>query len=164
MRMSAPARRCLSDFAAQTLKDAAQQKTGKQKPAAAKVASPKRNGNFDLRLVGSDANSQSNAQSLKAGETSRTYVGIELGGKLGSVVQTQAQIRFTEAESDPEKSLLDLQPVNQNADARRALQDFSTISHFFGDALTVSSYQRNSSFALADTTAENAGDSCSSIM
>jgi len=140
---------------AQTLKEAAKQKAAEQKPAPAKVVTLKRAGNFDFRIVGSDANSASNAQALKAGETSRKYVGIELGGRLGSVVQTESRIRFTEAESDPEKALFDLQPANHNADARRALQDFSTISRFFGDALTVSSYQRNSSFALVDTTGEN---------
>jgi hypothetical protein len=122
-------------------------------PAAAKK--PQRTGRFDLRLVGSDANSETNTQALKAGETSRKYVGIELGGKLGSVMQTQTQIRFTEAQSDPEKAMFDLQPVNQTGDARRALQDFSTASSFFGERLTVSSYERSSSFALLDTTGQS---------
>jgi hypothetical protein len=130
-------------------------KAAKPKPAPAVVKLPKRAGNFDLRLVGADASSESNAQALKAGEVSRKYVGIELGGKLGSVVQTQAQIRFTEAQSDPEKAMFDLSPVNQNADSRRALQDFSAASNFFGDRLTLSSYERNSSFALADTTSQS---------
>ena len=127
----------------------------KQGSVPAAVKKPKRTGNFDLRLVGSGANSEINPEALKAGETSRKYVGIELGGKLGSVMQTQAQLRFTEAQSDPEKAMFDLSPANQNGDARRALQDFSTASSFFGERLTLSSYQRNSSFAILDTTGEN---------
>jgi hypothetical protein len=126
-----------------------------QKPKRLAGGFSKRTGNFDLHLVGSDANSETNPEALKAGETSRKYVGIELGGKLGSVMQTQAQVRFTEAQSDPEKAMFDLQPVSQNGDARRALQDFSTASSFFSERLTVSSYQRNSSFALIDATGEN---------
>jgi hypothetical protein len=135
----------------------AQISKGAANPPAATAAKLKRTGRFDLRLVGSDANSQSNAQALKAGEISRKYVGIEMGGKLGSFMQTEAQIRFTEAQSDPAKALFDLSPVNQNGDARRALQDFSSASRFFGERLTVSSYARTSSFALADMTGQSRG-------
>jgi hypothetical protein len=129
--------------------------SAKKTPPPAAIKQPKRTGNFDLRLLGSDATTDSNPEALKAGETSRKYVGIELGGKLGSVVQTQAQIRFTEAQSDPGKAMFDLQPVNQNGDARRALQDFSAASSFFDQRLTLSSYARNASFALLDTSAQN---------
>jgi hypothetical protein len=100
--------------------------------------------------VGADANSETNSDALKAGETSRKYIGVELGGNLGAVVKTDLQVRFTEAQSDPTKAMLDLQPVNQNADARRALQDFFAASSFFGERLTVSSYERSASFALLD--------------
>jgi hypothetical protein len=124
-------------------------------PQPVPIKLPKRTGAFDLHLLGSDANSETNPTGLKAGETSRKYVGIELGGKLGSVVETQAQIRFTEAESDPEKAMFDLQPLNQNGDARRALQDFSAASSFFDQRLTVASYARSSSFALLDTSGQN---------
>jgi hypothetical protein len=114
--------------------------------------SPKKKPIFDLHLMGAEANGETNSGALKAGETARKYVGVELGGNLGSVVKTDVQVRFTEAQSDPTKELLDLQPVNQSADARRALRDFFAASSFFGDRLTLSSYERSATFALVDTT------------
>jgi len=112
--------------------------------------------NLDLRFVGSDANSELNSDALKGGEISHKYVGVELGGNLESVVTTKLQLRFTEAQSDPAKALFDLQPVDQSGDARRALQDFSAASSFLGQRVTVTSYQRSSSFALVDVAGENA--------
>ncbi|HXJ01759.1 MAG TPA: hypothetical protein VNH44_11080, partial [Micropepsaceae bacterium] len=111
--------------------------------------------NFALRLIGSDANTEINPDSLKAGETSHKYVGVELGGNLDSLMKTQLQMRFTEAQSDPGKALFDLQPGGQNSDARRALQDFSAATSFLGERLTLSSYERSSSFALMDTAGGN---------
>jgi hypothetical protein len=111
---------------------------------------PKTKRNFDLRLMGAQANDETNSGSLKAGETSRKYIGVELGGNLGSIVKTDVQVRFTEAQSDPGKAMLDLQPASQSPDARRALQDFFATSSFLGDRLTLSSYERTATFALID--------------
>jgi hypothetical protein len=148
-----------------TISGPAQASVSSAQPAAAHKSRKKaieesyafanRKGILDLHLVGADANSETNTDALKAGETSHKYVGVEMGGTLGSLATTQFQVRFTEAQSDPTKALFDLEPANQNADSRRAMQDFSTTSNFLGDLLTLSSYQRTSSLALIDASGED---------
>jgi hypothetical protein len=102
-----------------------------------------------VRLVGSDANGSSNSNALKAGETERTFVGVEVDGNAGALAKAELKTHFTEAETGADKGLFDLQPgVN---DSRRALEDFSLMSSLLADRLTLSSYRRDSTLALFDT-------------
>jgi len=124
-----------------------------------KLVSNNAENNYAITLSGSNADGEPGHGSLLAGEEWQRSLGVEVEGKLGSVLTTELQSHFTQAERTPDAELFGLQMLDSNGSDRRALGEFTFKTQFLGNRITVNSSRLESNLEPLGSVARSKGAS-----
>jgi len=111
--------------------------------------------NYAITLSGSNSDADSAPKTLSPGEAWHKSLGIELEGKLGTLLNTDLQTNFTQVERNSGAELFGLQPLDGSADNRRALEEFYATTTFLDERVTFTSSRRTSSLVPLGANADD---------
>ena len=113
-----------------------------------KLSSKSTANSYAITVLGSNAE----AKTLTgAGEGWQKSLGVQVEGKLGTLVKTDLTTRFTELEGGVDLGPFAAQGLDAPGTDRRALEEFSLSTKFLGDRVAITSSRRSSDHAALDS-------------